>query len=112
MNIHHLRAALYARVSSEQQAKENTVASQIDAIKQRILNDGLHCDPELHFVDDGYSGSTLIRPALERLRDQAAAGVVDRLYVLSPDRLSRKYAYQLLLLEELPRCGVEGVFSN
>ena len=61
-------------------------------------------------MDDGYSGSTLIRPGLERLRDQAAAGVLDRLYVLDPDRFSRRYAYQVLILEELTRCGVEVVF--
>jgi site-specific DNA recombinase len=61
-------------------------------------------------VDDGYSGSILTRPGLERLRDQAAAGAIDRLYMLDPDRLSRKYAYQVLLLEELTRCGVEVVF--
>jgi site-specific DNA recombinase len=79
MNTHFLRAALYARVSSEQQAKEHTIASQIEVIGQRILDDGLHCEAELHFIDDGYSGGTLIRPALERLRDQAAAGAIDRL---------------------------------
>src|SRR5271166_3446879 len=112
MNTHHLRSAIYARVSSEQQAKEHTIASQIEAIKQRVLSDDLDCDPELCFVDDGYSGSTLIRPALERLRDQAAAGAIDRLYVLSPDRLSRKYAYQVLIVEELARCGVEVIFLN
>src|SRR5262249_57909456 len=52
----------------------------------------------------------LVRPGLERLRDQAAAGVIDRVYLLDPDRLSRKYAYQVLILEELTRCGVEVVF--
>ena len=61
-------------------------------------------------MDDGYSGYILARPGLERLRDQAAAGVIDRLYVLDPDRFSRKYAYQVLILEELTRCGVEVVF--
>ena len=106
MNTDQLRTAIYARVSSEQQAKEHTIASQIEAIRQRVLSDGLDCDPELRFVDDGYSGSTLIRPALERLRDQVAAGAIDRLYVHSPDRLSRKYAYQVLLVEELTRFGV------
>src|SRR6476659_356681 len=110
MDTDYLRAAIYARVSSEQQAKEHTIASQIEAIRQRVLGDGLECDPELCFVDDGYSGSTLIRPGLERLRDQAAAGAIDRLYVLDPDRFSRKYAYQVLILEELTDCGVEVVF--
>jgi site-specific DNA recombinase len=105
-----LRVALYVRVSGEQQAKEDTIDSQLEAVTRRIESDGLGCDPELRFVDDGYSGSVLVRPGLERLRDQAAAGVIDRLYVLDPDRLSRKYAYQVLILEELTRRGVEVVF--
>jgi site-specific DNA recombinase len=107
-----LRVAIYARVSSERQAKEHTIASQLHELNGRIASDGLKCDPELCFVDDGYSGSSLIRPGLERLRDQAAAGAIDRLYILSPDRLSRKYAYQVLIVEELARCGVEVVFLN
>ena len=105
-----LRVAIYARVSGEQQAKEDTIASQLEAVTQRIASDALECDPELRFVDDGVSGSLLVRPGLERLRDQAAAGAIDRLYMLDPDRLSRKYAYQVLILEELARCGVEVVF--
>jgi site-specific DNA recombinase len=64
------------------------------------------------FVDEGYSGGSLVRPALERLRDQAAAGALDRLYVLAPDRLARRYAYQVLLVDELHRCGVEVVFLD
>src|SRR5262245_17209442 len=104
------RVALDARVSREQQEKEDTIASQLEAVAQRIATDGLECEPELHFVDDGVSGYVLARPALERLRDQAAAGAIDRLYMLDPDRLSRKYAYQVLILEELIRCGVEVVF--
>ncbi|HMB05824.1 MAG TPA: recombinase family protein, partial [Isosphaeraceae bacterium] len=112
METDDLRAAIYARVSSEQQAKDNTIASQLEALKQRVEHDGLGLDPELCFIDEGWSGSTLIRPALERLRDQAAAGVIDRLYVHSPDRLARKYAYQVLVVDELHRGGVEIVFLN
>jgi site-specific DNA recombinase len=110
MPHHDLRAALYARVSGDQQAKEGTIASQLEAVRRRVASDALECEPELCFVDDGYSGDTLIRPGLERLRDQAAAGAIDRLYVLDPDRFSRRYAYQVLILEELTRCGVEVVF--
>jgi site-specific DNA recombinase len=110
MTKDNLRVGLYGRVSGEQQEKEDTIASQLEAVMQRIASDDLECDPDLHFVDDGYSGYILTRPGLERLRDQAAAGVIDRLYVLDPDRLSRKYAYQVLILEELTRCGVEVVF--
>ncbi len=106
------RTGLYARVSSEQQAKESTIGSQVAALQQRINEDGLSCDKELCFVDDGYSGGTLVRPALEQLRDLAAAGGLERLYVHSPDRLARKYAYQVLLVDELRRCGVELIFLN
>jgi site-specific DNA recombinase len=107
-----LRAAIYARVSSKQQADANTIASQIEALKTRVLADGYRLETELCFLDEGYSGGTLLRPALERLRDQAAAGAFDRLYVHSPDRLSRNYPYQVLLVEELQRHGVEIVFLN
>src|SRR5215472_10506753 len=110
MSHQDLRAAIYARVSGDQQTKEGTIASQLEAIRRRVASDVLECEPELCFVDDGYSGDTLIRPGLERLRDQAAAGAVDRLYVLDPDRFSRRYAYQVLILEELTCCGVEVVF--
>ena len=107
-----VRAAMYARVSSDQQAQCGTIASQVEALEQRVAADELFLDAELRFIDDGYTGSTLSRPALERLRDQAAAGAVDRLYVHSPDRLARRYAYQVLLVDELQQCGVELVFLN
>jgi site-specific DNA recombinase len=112
MNRASIRAAIYARVSSEQQAKNDTIASQVDALRDRVGRDGLDLDPEMAFVDEGYSGGSLVRPALERLRDQAAAGALDRLYVLAPDRLARRYAYQVLLVDELHRCGVEVVFLD
>ena len=104
--------ALYARVSSEQQEKQATVGSQVAALTERAKADGhvvVACDS---YVDEGYSGSTLVRPALEKLRDRAAEGGLDLLYVHSPDRLARKYAYQVLLLEELSRNGVSVVFLN
>ncbi|MEN6494137.1 MAG: recombinase family protein, partial [Thermoguttaceae bacterium] len=104
--------ALYARVSSEQQAEAATIDSQVAALAQRIAEDGLALSAEMQFLDEGYSGATLIRPALERLRDLAAMGAVDRVYVHSPDRLARKYAYQVLLLDEFQQGGVEVVFLN
>ena len=105
-------AALYARVSSEQQTQAQTITSQVDAIKQRMVQDGFALDPEMVFIDDGYSGASLTRPALERLRDMAAMGTLDRVYAHCPDRLARKYAYQVLLIDELERCGVEVIFLN
>jgi site-specific DNA recombinase len=107
-----VRAALYARVSCEQQAAAGTIQSQVDAVLARVAEDGLAIEPESRYIDDGFSGATLIRPALEKLRDAAAAGAIDRLYVLCPDRLSRQYAHQMVLIDELGRCGVQVLFVN
>ena len=104
--------ALYARVSSDQQAKSDTIGSQLAVLKERIETDGEKYLEELAFVDAGASGATLIRPQLERLRDSIALGTIDRVYILSPDRLSRKYAHQVLLMEEFADNGVEVVFLN
>jgi site-specific DNA recombinase len=109
---HGSRATIYARVSSDQQTEAGTIASQLEALQQRVRQDGLTLDQELCFLDEGHSGGTLLRPALERLRDAAAEGAVDRLYVHSPDRLARNYAYQVLLVDEFRRGGVELVFLN
>jgi len=106
------RVALYARVSGDQQAEAGTIGSQVEALKARIAQEGLTVEEELCFIDDGYVGATLVRPALERLRDMVAAGAIDRIYVHSPDRLARKYAWQVLLVEEFQRCGVELIFLN
>jgi site-specific DNA recombinase len=105
-------AAIYARVSSERQAEAHAVESQVAALRERVARDGLSLPDELQFIDEGYSGATLVRPALERLRDVVAVGAVDRLYVHSPDRLARKYAYQVLLIDEFQRADVEVMFLN
>lgn len=103
---------LYARVSSEQQAQAQTISSQLDALHERIKKDGGILSPAHEFVDNGYSGSLLTRPGLERLRDAVAFGELDRIYVYSPDRLARKYAYQVMLVDEFERAGVKLVFIN
>ena len=104
--------AFYARVSSQTQVKDATIESQLVQLEARVAHDGEIVADEHRFIDDGYSGAQLVRPALERLRDSAAGGLLDRLYIHSPDRLSRKYAYQALLLEEFAAQGVEVVFLN
>jgi site-specific DNA recombinase len=108
--MRQLQVAIYARVSSEQQAEAGTIASQLAALQARVAQDGLTLTAELTFIDEGYSGSTLIRPGLEQLRDLVVLHGLDRLYVLDPDRLARKYAYQVLLLDEFQRAGVEVIF--
>jgi hypothetical protein len=78
----------------------------------RAAADGAEVPDERQVIDDGVSGTTLVRPALERVRDLAAVGGLDRLSVHAPDRLARRYAYQVLLVEELTGAGVEVVFLN
>jgi site-specific DNA recombinase len=103
-------AAIYARVSSEQQREEHTIASQTAALIEFAKSHDLEVPKEWIFEDEGYSGASLERPGLERVRDLAAEGQIQALLVYAPDRLSRKYAYQVLLIEEFARQGVETLF--
>jgi site-specific DNA recombinase len=105
-------AAIYARVSGDQQKEEHTIASQTAALMEFAQSEGYSVPAEWIFQDEGYMGASLVRPGLERVRDLAAEGEIQAVLVFSPDRLSRKYAYQVLLLEELARHGVQVVFIN
>jgi len=104
-------AAIYARVSSDKQKEEEkTIASQTAALKEFARTEGYDVPREWIFEDEGFSGASLVRPGLERLRDLVAEGQLEAVLVYAPDRLSRKYAYQILLMEEFARNGVETVF--
>src|SRR5580700_6942019 len=88
--------AFYARVSSDAQARAHTIDSQVAALKERIAADGLQLEPDHGYVDDGWSGTNLQRPALEKLRDAVAGGEIECIYVHAPDRLARRHAHQVL----------------
>jgi DNA invertase Pin-like site-specific DNA recombinase len=105
-------AAIYARVSSERQRQDETIGSQTVGLRELAAQRGLLIPEDLVFEDEGFSGATLTRPALERLRDRAAEGAFEVLLCHAPDRLARKYAYQVLLLEEFQRVGVEVCFAK
>ena len=105
-------AALYARVSSDRQREQETIASQTGALQAYAAAHDYLVPREWVFEDDGYSGTTLVRPGLEAVRDLAASGQIVAVLVYAPDRLSRKYAYQILLTEELARSGVVVVYLN
>jgi predicted site-specific integrase-resolvase len=105
-------AAIYARVSTPRQGREQTIESQLALLKSWAVENGHDLSPENVFTDEGYSGSRLDRPGLDALRDGSEDGAFEVVGVLSPDRLARKYAYQVLLLEELGRWGCEVVFVD
>jgi site-specific DNA recombinase len=100
-----MRVALYARVSTQRQAQADGVAGQLDRLRMHALAQGWAVGEEDVFRDDGYSGASLKRPGLERLRDRAALRVLDRVLITTPDRLARQYVHQVLLLEELAATG-------
>jgi site-specific DNA recombinase len=76
-------AAIYTRVSSDKQREKNTIASQTAALIDFAQSRGLQVPKEWIFEDEGYSGATLIRPGLERVRDLAAEGQIQA--VLGPE---------------------------
>ncbi len=103
-------AAIHARVSGDQQRESHTIASQTEALIAYARENGYDVTPDRIVEDDGLSGAVLERPGLERVRDLAAEGRIEAVPVHSPDRLSRRHACQVLLVEELARHGVEAVF--
>jgi site-specific DNA recombinase len=103
-------AAIYARVSSARQKEQETIGSQTAALRAHAAQLGLDVAEPWVFEDDGHSGASLVRPALERLRDLVCQVPVDVLLVYSPDRLARKYAYQALLIEEFAKAGTTVMF--
>jgi site-specific DNA recombinase len=105
-----MKVALYARVSTQRQEKQGTIASQLEALRSHAIEHKFEVAENYVCSDDGYSGTLLARPELDRLRDGAQAGAFDAVLVLSPDRLSRKYAYLILILEEFERFGTPVIF--
>jgi site-specific DNA recombinase len=105
-----MRVAIYARVSTEAQEARGTIGSQVAALRQRVEAEGHELVAE--FKDDGHSGARLDRPGLDALRDAAEAGLIDACWCLSPDRLARVYAYQVIVIDELLRYGVRMFFAD
>ena len=105
-----MRVALYARVSTESQQARGTIGSQLAVLRDRVGAEGDEVVAE--FCDDGHSGARLDRPGLDALRDAAEAGLIERVWCLSPDRLARVYAYQVIVLDELARHGVSVRFTD
>ena len=105
-------AAIYTRVSSEQQKENKTIGSQVDELLIFAEQQGYVVPDEYVFKDEGYSGAILVRPGLEQIRDLSAEGQIQAILIYSPDRLSRNYAYQVVLMDEFASCGTEVLFIN
>ena len=105
-----MRVGIYARVSSDTQQARATIGSQLQTVRDRVAAEGEELVEE--FIDDGYSGARLDRPGLDRLRDAAETGAIDAIWCLSPDRLARSYAYQILILDEFARYQVPVRFTD
>lgn len=105
-----MKAVIYARVSTEKQEEQNTIESQLSELNKIIESSDVTLIEK--YIDNGYSGAMLARPALDKLRDDAKNHLFERVYIYDPDRLARKYAYQELVIEELKRLQIEVVFKD
>lgn len=101
------RAALYARVSTDIQKDEGTIETQIYELKTAIVNDGHTLMADCIYQDEGWSGAFLERPDLDRLRQDAKDHKFDIVYVYDRGRLSRRFIYQEIVIEELAGHQVE-----
>ena len=105
-------AALYARVSTTTQQQDETIASQLDALMTYAQVHDYEISPHHIYQDEGFRGASVDRPALDALRDAVAAGELEAVLILSPDRLARQFAYQYVVTEELEQAGCEVVFVS
>jgi len=106
-----MTSAIYVRVSTDRQALAQTIDQQIERLQAHLKGEGEELRAEYIFRDDGYSGATLNRPGLDRLRDQLREGVIDRVLIMSPDRLARNYVHQMVILERTFRTPLEPLDS-
>jgi DNA invertase Pin-like site-specific DNA recombinase len=105
-----MSTGIYARVSTDKQAEKYGISSQVEALKKKCLERGwisVSDEGREAFIDDGYSGSELDRPALNRLRKAVEDGRVDIVFSYDPDRLSRNLSDLLLLESEFTRYGAK-----
>jgi site-specific DNA recombinase len=107
-----MRVAVYARVSTTRQAQAQTIEQQLDRLRAAVAGRGWVLDGQHVYRDDGYSGASLSRPGLDRLRDHAALAELDVVLVTAPDRLARNYVHQVLLIEELAGHGCQVEFLD
>jgi site-specific DNA recombinase len=107
-----MRAGIYARVSTQRQAQAQTIEQQLIRLRAYVEKRGWDLDEEQVYRDDGYSGASLSRPGLDRLRDRVALAELDVVVITAPDRLARKYIHQVLLIEELEKHGCRVEFAD
>jgi site-specific DNA recombinase len=100
-----MRVAIYVRVSTERQAQALTIEQQLTRLQEYCQAQKWELHPDQIFRDDGYSGTNLNRPGLDRLRDQVGRRSFDRVLLTAPDRLARNYVHQMLLIEEMEKAG-------
>ena len=100
------RAILYARVSTDEQARSGySLAQQLEALREYAAREGYEVLEEVK--DAGQSGASLERPGMDRVRDLVAAGGVSVVLAQDRDRFSREPAYHYLLRKEFEGHGTK-----
>ena len=100
--------ATYSRVSTATQEEQQTIKTQLNTLKDFSEKNNYHIVKE--YIDDGWSGDILARPALDRLRQDAKSKMWEAILIYDPDRLARRYSYQELIMDELKEAGIEIIF--
>src|SRR5919112_4674750 len=98
------RAILYARVSTNEQARSGySLSQQLDALRKYAAREGFEILEEI--TDPGRTGATLDRPGLDRMRNLVAAGGVSVVLAQDRDRFAREPAHGWILRQELGKNG-------
>jgi site-specific DNA recombinase len=100
------RAILYARVSTDEQARSGySLAQQVEALREYASREGYEVIEEVS--DPGQSGASLERPGMDRVRDLVQGGGVTVVLAQDRDRFAREPAYHYLLRREFEEHGTK-----
>ena len=107
-----MNIAIYVRVSTQLQSQAQTIEQQLERLQDYAKAQQWNIQANQIFRDDGYSGAKLKRPGLDRLREEVAMAKFTRILLTAPDRLSRNFVHQTLLVEEFQSHGVQVEFLD
>jgi len=106
-----MRIAIYCRVSTEEQREGKNIDSQINELKEHARKQkGWEIVKE--YTDEGWSGSLITRPDLDRLRDDAKKGLFDAVLINDVDRLGRDVMLMAVVMRDLEKAGVQVIFRK
>lgn len=105
--------AIYPRVSTGMQVLEgSSLEGQLEICNKKATELGIPHSMLKVYTEEGFTGEDIDRPAMNELRQDVSNGIISRLIVTHPDRLTRDLTDKLIVCRELEKHSVELIFVD